>query len=138
MRYDIRFPAGTPGWRVAAGLDMCYQIPTNLIQVNRDVDVSDVLAVVVDDAPVSAEDFSVRLHARNLEFGNRVARHSPLAVALNLAEYLKIPNILPGPGLEDDRWWLVRPDRSHNIVTLDAAPLQRGAHVVVGYSPTES
>lgn len=136
MQYDIRFPAATKGWKVAAGLDVCYQIPANLIHVNRDVDVTDVLATVTDDHPAESEaEFSVRLQARNIDFGNRVARHSPLAVAMNLSEYLRISTILPGPGLEADRWWLVRPDRTHRIVPLDPTALERGVHILADRPP---
>lgn len=138
MRYDIRFPADTKGWKVAAGLDVCYRIPTNLVHVNREVDTPDVLAAVTDDATPGCDgDFCVRLQASSIEFVLRVGRHSPLAVAMNLCRYLKIPAILPGPGLAPRRFWFVRPDRTHRVVTLDADEFDRGVHVVTNRPDSE-
>gem|GEM_PF-5726018 len=132
MRYDIRFPAATQGWTVAAALDVCYQIPVSMVDINRDVDITDVLVLITDNSPNTAheDEFSVRLHSVNHAFGYRVARHSQLAVALNLSRHLSVPAILPGPGTNSTRWWLAQPDGQHQLVTLNSSALAEGRHRV--------
>ncbi|MFD0559118.1 hypothetical protein ACFQ3B_18975 [Stackebrandtia endophytica] len=132
MRYDIRFPAATQGWSVAAALDVCYQIPVSMVDINRQVDITDVLVLITDNGadPATENDFSVRLHSVNHAFGYRVSRHSQLAVALNLSRHLSVPAILPGPGLNNTRWWMAQPDGEHRLVTLNDSALSQGRHQV--------